>query len=104
MRTKLITFKEFKQSIFDYFKEHFFLKKHQLKRHWKTRFKLIDKDLGFYCMSFKFGCIKLTLNYFEGWWVLKKDEEILSAAEYIWRCCFFLYDPRMKYYMNKGKN
>lgn len=106
MKSKPTTFKEFKQIIFDYFKEHYFLKKHQLKRYWKAKFKLEDKTRGFYSMTFKFGCLKLTLNYIEDWdwWILKKDEEILSAAHYIWKCCHFLYDPRIDYYINKEKN
>ena len=104
MKSEIITFKEFKQSIFDYFKGHFFLKKHQLKRHLKAKFKLVDKELGFYSMTFMYSYVKLTLNYFEGWWVLKKDEETLSADNYLWKCCHFFYEPGMKYYINKGEN
>lgn len=107
MENKPITFKEFKQIIFDYFKEHYFLNKHQLKRYWKVKFKLEDKTLVFYSMTFKpfkFSRAKLTLNYRYEWWILKKDEEVLSSARYIWKCCHFLNDPRIDYYINKEKN
>ena len=66
-----MTYKEFKNTVLNYFKEHSYVKNKALKKAFKFEKPTQIKDkLGIYDVDFQFYTIGLTLTYCSGNWKL----------------------------------
>lgn len=86
-----MTYKEFKNTVLNYFQEHSFIKNRVLKK--ALKFDKTNAYLGIYKVDFQFSTRGLTLSYYLGNWTLSfhKKLEICNIGRTINDCCDYLW-------------
>ena len=89
-----MTYKEFKNTVLNYFQEHSFIKRKVLQKALKFKKPTpIATRLCIYEVDFQFRTIGLTLNYCLGNWKLsfQKNLETCNIGRTINDCCDYLW-------------